>query len=478
MQAVDINRLREEYNVPDRRQAARAVKMKKNLSSSGGIFSMMGKVRCAFALLLFLICAFAYMLGDSETYRTPINQLEPSYQRLISFSVCLIASCLLLPSYKRHKFIVGFTMLGMLAMGWYMPRIWHFRKPSVALPEKNANPQQKKAEAKKAEEQGIKGESPRQLTEQDLKVYREAEAASPGMAHYAIYLSTQDVRIREIVREAFTRLLHGENTRSYTRAKGVLFIVSNVPGKRENISRIVSRLGKVGYANVEAGIYEVRYDAVKSNMVSSFPPEMLGSPAHPSFVSGNISELCCLEPMRVRAAAQRLKEANVKILRSDIKEALLQVLKDSWVSEWETYSSLVEALVAYSPQGDKEMVAEGMKYFQYCCQMQCPTSAAVMQMLVHERPKEMIAPVVEMWKRNPLAWSGMLNELGDMAEGQVLHVLDEAEDNQQINACLKFLENHGSADAVHAIEPLLQHPDSLINRSARLTLEAIRDRRH
>lgn len=314
------------------------------------------------------------------------------------------------------------------------------------------------------------------MSEQDLQVYREAESAAPGMAHYAVYLSTQDARVREIMREAFTRLLHGENTRSYTRAKGVLFIVSNVQGKRKNISHLVSRLGKVSYANVAAGIYEVQYDAAKSNMVSTFPPEMLGTPSHPSFVSGNISELCCFEPMRVRAAAQRLRDANVKVLRPDIREALLQVLKDSWAAEWETYASLVEALVVYSPKGDKEMVGEGMKYFQFCCQMQCPTSSTVMQMLIQEKPQEMVAPVVEMWKRNPLAWDSLLGELGGRAEGEVLHALAEAGDNQQINSCLKFLENYGSMEAVPAIEPLLRHPDSLINRSARLTLEAIRHR--
>lgn len=470
MQVVDINRLREEYSVPDRRQAARAVRMRKKMSSSG-LYNMMGKVRCSFAILLFLICAFAFMVGDSDTYRTPINQLEPMYQKLVSVGVCLIAACLLLPSYKRHQFIVGLTMAGMVVMGWYMPAIWHFREAPLSLPEKADDSPGKSAEEKPA---AAVAAPLRQLTEQDLQVYRETAAA--GGVCYAIYLNSQDARVREIMREAFTRLLHAENTRSYTRANGVLFVVASVPGQRENISRIISRLGKVTYANVASGIYEVQYDAVKANMVSAYPSEILGTPTHPSFVSGNISELSSLEPMRVRAAAQRLKDADVRVLRPDIREALLQALKDSWSSELETYTALVEALIVYAPQGDREMVDEGLRYFQYCCQMRCATSESVMQMLVRERPEEMVTPVVELWKHNPLAWNGMLAELGGRAETQVLQTLAATDDHQQINSCLKFLENYGSADALPAIEPLLSHPDSLIARSARITSEAIRHR--
>lgn len=472
MPVVDIHRLREEYSVPDRRQAARAIRMRKRLSSSG-LFSMMGKVRCAFAILLFLICAFAYMLGDSETYKTPINQLEPFYQRMVSLGVCLVAACLLFPSYKRHKFIVGLTMLGMLVMGWCMPAIWHFRKAPLSLPEKGGEQQPVSLK----EEAGPEASVPsRQLTEQDLQVFKEACAS--GATCYAIYLNTQDARAREIIRDALTRLLRAENTRSYTRANGVLFVVANAQGQRGNISRIVSRLGKVTNANVASGIYEVQYDAVKANMVSAFPSEVLGTPTHPSFVSGNISELSSLEPMRVRAAATRLKEANARVLRPDIREALLLALKDSWAFELETYTTLVEALVVYSPVGDREMVGEGMKYFQYCCQMRCATSETVMQMLVKEKPAEMVNPIVELWKRNPLAWNGMLAELGNLAEPPVLQVLADTDDHQQINSCLKFLENYGSAAAIPAIEPMLQHPDSLIARSARITLDSIRNRTH
>lgn len=475
MVETDINQLRQEYTAPSRRQAARAARMSKSQYSSG-MTRTMGKLRCVFAVILFLLGAFAFMLGDSETYRTPINQLAPASQRGLSMGICVVACCLLAPSYKRHKFIVGMAIIAMLAMGWHMPTLWHFREPSTAdkdLPTEaeTADAQQTAANGEDVPEKG------RSLTESDLQVFRDVVANAPKLTHYAIYLNTQDLRARDIVREALTRILQAGNTRSYTRAKGVLFVVSNVQGKRVNISPVASRLGKITYSNVSAGIYEVQYDAAKACMHSMFPPEVLGSPTHPSFVSGNVSELYSLDPMRVRAAAQRLKEANVRVLRTDIRDSLLNVLKDSWKTEPDTYAALVDALVVYAPSGDKEKLKAARDYFQYCLRAQCPTSALVMQMLIRESPNEMVQPVVEMWKNNPLAWGGMLNELGSKAESAVLQVLDNTQDHQQLNACLKFLEYHGGSRSIPVVRRFLNHPDSLIARSARTTLERLQGER-
>lgn len=126
MRSTDLHRFRAEYVAPKRRQEARAVKMCKSFSSET-VYSLMGRVRCILAILLFLVCMFFFLIGDSDTYRTPINLLETSSQRLISFSISVIAVLLLLPSLRRHRFIISSSALAMLVLGWFMPDIWHFR---------------------------------------------------------------------------------------------------------------------------------------------------------------------------------------------------------------------------------------------------------------------------------------------------------------------------------------------------------------
>lgn len=284
--------------------------------------------------------------------------------------------------------------------------------------------------------------------------------------------------MRDIVREAFTRLFLAENTLCYSRASGTLFVVVNAKQAHEHVSvsSVLSRLGRVRYLNQSAGEYEVQYDAEKSNMVNSVPPEVLGMPGHTSYVAGNITELLCLDTMRVRAAAARLRDANVGVLRMDIRDALLQVLKEPWSTDQETYSTLLEALVTYAPEGDQEMVKVAQDYFQYCCEMGLSISPMVIQKLILECPDYMADPVVTLWSSNPLVWDAMLSTLGARAEDQVLQVLANAKDHQLINACLKFLENYGSRKSASAVEALVHHDDSLISRSARATLAAIKSR--
>ena len=462
---VEMNRL------VQRRQSARAARMGRVLGGDTP-YGFQGKVRCGLALALFLGCCFVFMLGDSETYRTPINQLESEYQLAVSLGVSLVSIALLLPSFRYHKFIIGLTIVAMLAMGVVMPRIWHARVPGEnALPDEPAKVQQEKPT--QAEEPVKKAVA---LTESDLDVYRETCKEFPQNTHYAIYIDNQTSATRSLVRDALSRLLQAEYTRAYTRADGALYVVTNVRGKRTNVARIAARFGKVLRANPDAGVYEVSFSADKANLVSRYSSEVLTSPQNPNFVAANVAELMCLDPMRVMAAANMLTSSNVRVLRGDIRDAILQVLRDPWTSEPDTHRALLEALVTYAPRGDEQTLPICRKYFDNCRMMQQEMSPVVLRRLISEDPDGMVEPIVQLWSASPVLWNDMIAALGSRAEEQLVAKMNVDSDLQTLDSVLKYLSGYGTAKSVPAVQSLLEHPDSLIRHKAGETLRDIEKR--
>lgn len=432
---------------------------------------MAGKVRCGLSVLLFLICVFVFMLGDSETYKTPINQLETEYQFVVSVGVCLVSALLLLPSFRRHHVAVSLGVLLMLSMGGTMPLFWHARVPQTAAQEEITPASEGKAQAPSTErpKTGI-------LTAEDLEVFRNLKAESPRQKHYAIYMSHQNSSTRSMVRESLTRLLQAEYARAYTRAQGALFLVANVRVRGGNVSRIASRYGKVVYSNPEAGVYEVAFDAEKANLVSCYSAEVLSSPHNPNFVAANVSELMCLDPMRVTAAANMLAMANVQVLRRDIRDSILQVLRDPWESEPETLQALIEALVVYAPNGDGEALKYLKEYFESCRSQGKGVSPKVMRRLIAENPDAMVEPVVQLWSANPIVWNDMMAALGSRAEELLLPSISVKTDLQLLDAVLKYLADFGTKRAVPALQGLKDHPDSLVRHKVEKILNDILQR--
>ncbi len=459
-----------QHRLIKKRQIARAERMSRELRRSSP-YSVMGHVRCAFAVVLFLVCVFIFILGDSETFKTPINQLEFEYQLVFSLGISLFSVGCLLPSFRRHKFIVTSVSLVMLGMGVAMPFMWHARLPYADAPQPQVEESASPDEATPAAER-----SGRTLSDRDLDVYRKICEDLPGKAHYAIYMDNQTAISRTLLRETLTRLLQAEYTSAYTRGDGALFVVVNVRSKSSFVSNVISRFGRVSYANPEAGVYEVRFSADKSNLVSRYSTEVLSSPHNPNFVAANISEMSSFDPMRVATAANTLAQANVNVLRHDIKQAILRVLQDPWLTEEDTYQALIEALNVYAPAKDEQALTHFRTYFDNCRNVGRSLSSKVVLRLIDEDPMTMVEPVLQMWAENPVAWGDVMTRLGSHAEDKMLTLITPGSDIQMLDAALKYFASYGSAKAIPLVEQLAQHPDSLIRHKAEQTLEMLRSR--
>ncbi len=452
------------------RQIARAERLGARFTRNSP-YSLKGRVRCSLAICLFLLCAFVFMIGDSASLKTPINQLELEYQLMVSVGCSLLSVIFLLPSFKYHKLYISLVSIVLLAGGAVMPFTWHFRTPEVLAPAPAVKA--KVAEEPKGEEKKAGG---RVLSDADLEVYRTKCSELPRQRHFAVYMDDQTPISRSLLRDALTRLLQAEYTQAFTRKAGALFVVVNARADSASVTRVLTRYGRITYAETQSGVFEVDFDPKKADLVCRYSSEVLSSPRNPNFVAANVSEISCLDPMRVTAAATVLANTNVQVLRHDIKNALLRVLQDPWLSEPDAYQALVEALVVYAPLGDAQALQKFRTYYNDAYTSGYGLSPRVVQRLIEEDPDGMVEPVVQMWIANPLAWKGMIELLGNRVEDSLLKRVNAQSELQTLDAAMLFFEDNGTLKCIPLLESLQQHPDSLIAHKAGKTLEAVKAR--
>lgn len=462
--------LADEYEVQDKRQRSRAVRMKQGYEA-GTVFSMAGKLRFAFGLGLFLLTALIFFATGGTKQEAAFNTLDMLGQRIISLMVCVLSAVLVISSTRRSPLVVYPLAVLILASAWFLPQI--------GLTD-GENDEFVPVEAPVLEEEGVTeavDDNGRALKKSDLDVFYQQKNSEPQVVHYAVYMSQQDSRTRTLVRDALSRLLMAENTRAYTRNDGALFVISHVRGKMKNISRTLSRFGRITYSSPSDGIYEVRFDADKVNMVSRYPVEVLSEPTNQSYVTANIGELLCLDPMRIRSAAKNLHQSNVQMLRNEVHDALLQVMQDPWTSDFDTYGALAEAMTTYAT-GDKDTAAIDAcrKFFRTGLSMKREMPIAVTNFLIRTVPDEMVEPIVEFWCENPIAWTEAMAQLGTRTQKPLLEKLHGSTNIRRIGTVIRYLKDYGDKDALEEIRPFLNHQDSIVRHTAQDAIRAIESR--
>lgn len=459
--------LRDSFRQSAKRQHARAEMM--NIGYvNGTAFSVAGKIQFCLGFVIFSICCLVfYTIGDSGSL--PIfGELDADSLRMFSVVLCWTAAALVVTSSSRRKrFTIPLSVV-MLLLGWFLPDM--VKQEEVLRPIVMQQVRTEENQDANADEDGPV------LNNEDLQVFIQFRKRAPHRSHYAIYIDNQDTRTRAIIRESLTRLLRAEYTTAYTRANGALYVVCNVSGKIKNISEILARLGSISFSNISEGVYEVRFDAEKANIVSKYPPEVLASPLNTSFVTANISELSCLDAMRVRMAARSLKNANVQILRREVHDAILRALADPWEQDNDTHTALIEALVVYAYPKDEAALTLCYRFFEANRTLHKEVPAEITDYLVKEIPNQMLNAVLALWYENPLTWQKYVESLDPKnVQASMLARLANAKEIREINGILRYLQKHGTHEACSVVEQFVNHSDSIIRHSAKETLKALKD---
>ncbi len=462
-----------------RRATARAERLSDDLQT-GAAFSPHGALRFVLGVVLFFIGASIFMFGAGMEEWELRTYLPEGARRPLSILFCWVAAALVFTSSRQHRWLVYPLSLFFIVAGWFMPNFWF----SMAAREKKETAaaiaaSQATKEQDKAATAASASRNERVLTEEDLAIYRQKCQSEGSVVNYGIYINTRDVGLRQSIRDALSRLLVAESCVPYSCGQGSLFIVSRSAGGRRNVAHVAARFGDLNYANPSEGIYEVAFSPEKVYATSTYTTEQLASPQDPAFVAAHAAELRnLLDPHRIRTAASALAAARLEEQRDEVRRALGEVLHDPWDTEPETYRALVEALVVYAAPGDKEAVDACRKYFLFSRNTRRIPSVPVMELLIREVPAEMVSPVVELWCSNPVEWGNVLTQLGTRPQKLLLEELERTDSLQLIGSILKHLEHNGTPEAAAAVEKFVNHPDSLISRTARMTLQALGGGQH
>ena len=454
----------------EKRQEQRARRMQENYAA-GSLFRFAGKLRFAEGMGLYLVVMLFFLLSSGDEAAPQLGFMDGFGQRVLALLFCGVAAVLVASASARFRHYLLPLGVLMVLSAWFLPE-W-LSRASVTKSESPAP----KTVVERASVDDKPGSVARLMTETDLEVFRQLDSGSEQFTHYAIYMTRQDARTRDLMREALSRLLGAEFTRAYTRGEGALYVVTNVPGKRRNISGELSRFGRLVYEAPREGIYELRFDADKTNMVSKFQADALMTSSHSSFVAANLAELTCLDPMRIRAAAKRLTQAQVQTLRREIRNALLQVIAEPWEGDWDTYGALMEALATYALEDDASSVSACLSFFRSGLEKGHPIPSVVVGYLVREVPEEVIDPIVEQWYADPIAWGESMSQLGRAVQPKLVAQLQRSEGVRLVNSIIRYLRDHGDAQAIPAIQPFTQNSDSLISHAAQEAVKALEQRR-
>ena len=463
MEEEEVEAAREKHAAAARRQHARMAKLLESYKN-GTMFNMSGKIMFCVGLFFLAFCHLIFLLDGRSLIYWGVDGMSVAGKQAISISMSVVAVLLLMFSTRRFKVAMLLFSCIALLLGWFAPIIWKPAKDEVV-------PVEPSFAANAQEREGAEVRAP--ITEDELAVFYDLKKKMPRGTHYAVFMDNQEPGVRGLVRDALARLLDAEYARAYTRTNGILYVVANAEGTLRNVSPIVERLGTVVNADVSLGVYIVRFDAEKTNLVCKFSSEVLSSPLNASFVTANISELQCLDAMRIRVAARSLKNADVQMLRAEIRDALMRTLRDPWSQDQDTWAALIDALVTYAAPKDAEAIELCNKYFMLRYAAKKDVLPSVVNYLIKEQPEKMVEPVISYWLSNPMAWVQQLRALSWRVQPKLLEIIQGNAGIKDVNLILRYLQSHGTADAIPVVKKLLDHPDSIIRYTAGTTLRTL-----
>ncbi len=436
--------------------------------NSGTHFTASGRVNIIVAGFLLTVCIFGLLINDRSNNPAAIISLDKEYMRIFSMAFCILAAGFIFKASIRHKKLFRFIALLTVGFGWFAPDLSGLIKSTI--PVDSTDDIATIDAAQKRNTPAVRG---RLLTEADLETLRLRRNQSHNSV-YAFFINEADPLQRNNLLDAIARLSTASYKALYSKKRGYLIIIETPTRQMSDMTAIAQRFGHIHYSNVEEGVYEVNYDSEISRMTNNYSPESINTPSHPSFVNANIEELQSKIPERVYQAAIALNTANTPLLRIDIVDTLYEVLQDNWGTDPSTHTALVEALITYSAPDSERTADEAEKLFHMNQMNGVQTPTPIVDYLLDARGEKMMDMIIQLWVKNPIVWHSQLAKLGDGTEAKLLTLLEDTRDLQLIGNILKYMKQYGTAAAIPYIEEFENHPDSLVNRTAKSTIEEIR----
>lgn len=420
-------------------------------------FRPSGGLRCVFALVLFGICVFFFVISDGKS-KIALAEVSYTNQLLLSLSCAAVSVALLLPSFKMHKFLISAASAIIIAVSALLPTLFQKQGVEYYL----STDSQKNTAREEADKL-------RCLRDEDLEYLAKCVRDYPDGVHYAIFMRMPDQLLKtetgtlkniapetqtvDLIKSSLARILHSDavdhhRSKSGISGIGVYFTVCNSRLENTDIAELLQKkYGKLYYSSSEKGIYELYIDTELIH--KQYDDSQLADVFDADFVQRNVDALQALDAEVVRAAARRLTDADERVFSSSraaenvesIKVCLRELMSQSWGGNQQAYGAVVEAMATYAP---REVVAED---------------------------------IFALWCKEPMVWNTVAGKLADRVESLMLAYLEEsARTEQESMAALSYLRQYGTAASLSALRSFSQHSSVSLRNMAAVAQSAIEQR--
>lgn len=281
-----------------------------------------------------------------------------------------------------------------------------------------------------------------------------SKAVRAKIAAY-LYSATEEVS-REISYE-----------RGSTGLNGLILLVEQKKSIAE-IALLCEKFGRIEKISKDLRVIDV---TVENTKIGSLDEDKVLDPENIDFQRQNLKALASIDPDVQMKAVKRLAISEPKALRPDITAQLIKMLPSSSNS---LKIEIIRALKVWSKPGDgsEKVVLEAVQ--------QLHKGGAVdksgIDFLIEREVEGVDVILMELWKKDPVAWSETVANLGEGAQVLLLPMINDLDDVQVVAAC-EILGKSATAACIPILEESIGKAKSdVAKKSMQAAIDEIKNR--
>lgn len=288
---------------------------------------------------------------------------------------------------------------------------------------------------------------------------------------YGLWLRNLREQNRYMVRDYLLRITGADPmSHFYPRDRSdFLMVLTGTHESLEEIAKITSKIGEVVNSYPDLGVIEIR--VINQNFIEP-PADQLDDQNSKDFYSLNLRELDSIDIQRVLRAVRRLATSEPKILRDDISQALIRLLKAPGELEFKLETS--RALDVWS-NNRKEFGSLLLETTRDLLAKEVLVPHEMMQILAKLKPEGLAQLLEEMWSRNPMDWETLLGDLGPTAEPLILSRFSKLDDHTRRSA-IRLLGRVGGHASIETLNSAIANADPEMKILIDSSLDSIQKR--
>jgi hypothetical protein len=403
----------------------------------------------AFGVLLLLGSALVIILSSSGN---KFSTIPFQSKLIITAFIALVGMALIIYANPRTRIKATIISLLLGAGLFSIPFFTRNEIPIVSAPPKHANPQQPVLPdtTPNATDELRKRfiTTPLEKEQQRLALQNNAGSA------YGIYITNLMGRNKLTARDFLIRETGADVTsHPYPRDNNnYLMILNGVTKPIGEVAAIAGKLGTTDEIHPDIGVVVI---SVNNQLFVPGSAEKLNDKSDPAFYDLNLLELQSIDLYRIRAAVERLVDAEPSIYRDDVSTLFIALMKNPGVK---FHDVLSRALMRWSDDYDAAAAAALIALKTYYTSQNVIPPESLVALVVKGKNDNAIPAITSLWLNSPVANEDHLAAFGQDAEPIVIKQLVSEEATVRHSA-LKILGKVGTASSLPLLRGLLDHQD-------------------